>query len=177
MARSSGKIGEGSVEVFGPDGQSKAVYDFHGYDIIHDPSEPAFWLCDKHLLKVSSDGKVLMRKEVAEWCAVSVAIDPKAKTVWVVGREHTKGKLGRSELIAFDRNGKTLRTVPLEDKHPFRVAADPRDGSVWVANVAKSLLHYSSEGKLLAEYDKIPAVTLDMDRQTEHVWVVTAEEV
>jgi DNA-binding beta-propeller fold protein YncE len=172
---SKGAIGTGWVEVFDGKGESQAVHDLRGYDIAYDPQEPAFWLCERQLLKVSPAGKVLARTDVAEWCAVSVAVDPKTRTTWVAAREYDATK-GRNELLVFDRDGKPLRTIALGEKVPFRIAVDPRDGSVWVANLRKSLLHYSADCKLKGEHD-VAALTVDVDRRTEHVWAVTAEEV
>jgi DNA-binding beta-propeller fold protein YncE len=167
-------IGRGSVEVFDPDGRSVATHDFRGYDIAHDPKGNAFWLVEQQLLKVSLDGKVLVRKDIAEYCAVSVAVDPRTGGIWAVTCGYDDGTKGRNELLGFDPDGKPLVTRAM-DKRPLRVSVDPKDGAVWVVNWRRELRWFTAEGKP-GDTFKIPALTADVDRRTGHAWAVTESE-
>ncbi len=167
-------IGQGSVQVFDPDGRSIATHDFRGYDIAHDQKENAFWLVEQQLLKVSLDGKVLVRKDIAEYCAVSVAVDPRTGGVWAVTCGYDDGTKGRNELLGFGPDGKSLVTRAV-DKQPHRVSVDPKDGAVWVVNSRRGLRWFTAEGKP-GDTFKIPALTVDVDRRTGHAWAVTESE-
>src|SRR5262249_32102101 len=146
-----------------------------GYDLAYDWKGKAFWLVGQELLKVTTDGKVLLQKPLAEWCAVSVAVEHKTGTVWVVARQYALGG-GRNERLGFDNDGKALHTIPLGTRNPFKVAVDERDGAVWVANKRKSVLRYTADGKLARE-DNVPALAVEADRSTGNAWVVTPEEI
>src|SRR5205823_5376926 len=107
------------------------------------------WLVQKQLVKVSLDGKALVRKDVADWFAVSVAVDPTSGDVWTVSRKYSE-ELGKSTLFCFDNDGKRRHAIELGELSPCKVAVNPRDGSVWVATFGDKLLHYDARGKKLA---------------------------
>ena len=62
------------------------------------------------------------------------------------------------------------------DKTPFRVSVDSRNGSVWVANMRKSVERFSAEGKSEAEFP-VEAIAVQVDPSGNDVWVVTSEDV
>lgn len=177
VARSTGRIGEGSTEVYDATGRRLATHDFRGFDISYDKKSKAFWLVEQQLLKVTLEGKVLVRKDIAKWCAVSVAVDQKTGAVWVLRRAvEPPNKDDGNHLLGFDNDGKLLHTIPLDDRTPIRVAVDSRDGAVWVTNAGKSVLRFSSGGQMEAEY-KFPALTVEVGRASGTAWVVTQEEI
>lgn len=175
VARSTGRIGGGWTEVYDGTGRLLATHDVRAYDLAYDDASKAFWLVEQQLLKVSLEGGVLVRRNLADWCAVSVAVDPKAGAVWAVTREYSVG-YGRNELLKFDRDGNPLLRVPLGDGAPFRVTVDQGDGSVWVTVWGKSLLHFSAAGRLLVE-QFLPVLAAEVARGTGDLWIVTNAEI
>jgi hypothetical protein len=91
-------------------------------------------------------------------------------------RKHTQVAGSSNRLLKFGADGKESAAIELGEKNPFRVTVDPKDGSVWVANLRRSVEHYSAEGKSVAEY---PAEALAVQAAAggSDVWVVTSTEV
>jgi RNA polymerase sigma factor (sigma-70 family) len=176
VARGPGIVGEGTTEVFDPSGRSLAVHDIPGYDMAYDAKHNAFWLVDKNLVKVSIEGKVLLRQQIADWYAVSVAVDARSGTVWAVTRRHQRQGMGKNGLLTFDSAGKKLHDIALGDGIPFRVAVDERDGSAWVTDLRKGLRHYDSTGKLTSDLT-LHALAAEVEPATGNVWVVTNEAI
>jgi hypothetical protein len=175
VARSPGRIDRGHTEVYSPAGRLLARHDPRGFDLVHDPKGKAFWLVAQDLVKVSPGGKVLVEvKGVADWCAVSLAVNPRSGAVWAASRKYPPGR-GRDALLGFDNAGKRLADVDLESA-PFRLALNPADGSVWVTLIARGLRRYSARGRLEAKVD-LPVLTAEVDPRTGNVWAVTAAEV
>jgi DNA-binding beta-propeller fold protein YncE len=175
VARSTGRVEDQATKVYDADGKERASYDFGGYDIAYDPVGRAFWMAGVRLWKASTDGKVLVRRDLPGWCAVSVAADPRTGAVWLVTRQYDVGE-GRNELLGFAGDGTPRHTIPLGERMPFRVAVDANDGAVWVTNMHRSLLQFSAGGRLEKEH-RLPALTADADRAGGGAWVVTAEEI
>jgi hypothetical protein len=175
VAAGIGQLGKSRIEVYDGKGKRLATHRVNAYDLAYDPKSKAMWAVEKQLVKLSLDGKVLVRKDVASWCAVSLAVNPTTGDVWAVSRLYAKDR-GKNALMCFDGEGKPRHTIDLGDEaNPFRVAVNARDGSVWVANWGKSLLHYDAKGKRLAEH-KLPALTVAANPRSDNVWVVTKEE-
>jgi DNA-binding beta-propeller fold protein YncE len=168
-----GRILAGSVSVHAPDGKLLATHPAPGYDITFDPKGKAFWLVGQELIKVSLEGKVLHRRKVADWYAVSIAACPRTGNIWISERKYD-ARRGQDRLLAFDGDGKELLSIPLPGAC-LRVAIDPKDGHVWAAASHKKVGRYSPEGKLLQTYP-VEASTLDVDHATGGVWAVTPEE-
>jgi DNA-binding beta-propeller fold protein YncE len=175
VCRSKGTIKDGSTDVLDQDGRRLATHDFRGFDIAYDGKSKAFWLVAQQLLKVSPEGVVLIRKDITNWCAVSVAVNQKTGTVWVVTRRHS-GDLGKNELLGFNTIGDLLYKIPLADHMPFRVAVDHDTGTVWVTSFRKSVLRYSEKGEPEGTLE-FAALTADVDRSNGNVWIVTAEDI
>jgi hypothetical protein len=176
VARSTGRIGEGCLEVFSKEGRSLKTYESVGWDLAYDPKGKVFWLAGKDLVKVSLEGKVLFQKQITTWCAASLAVNPKTGAVWVANREHTPAVLGKNELLGFDNEGQLVHSIPLKNGSPFRVAVDPNDGTVWVTIMRGPVLRYTADGKADGG-QKVTAIAADVDPHTGDVWVVTEEEV
>jgi DNA-binding beta-propeller fold protein YncE len=172
VCRSTGRIGHSSTEVFDLKGKQVVAYDHGGYDIAYDKKEAAFWMVEQEILKVSLKGEVQVRRKIAEWCAVSLAVNQKNGKVWVVKRE---GEKDQNELLGFSNKGEITLTVPLEKRNPTHVSVNQRDGTVWVTAAGQSVLRYAEDGALEVEL-KFPALAAEIDQKTEHVWIVTQEE-
>jgi DNA-binding beta-propeller fold protein YncE len=168
--------GGSHVAVYDPMGKRIAKHKVDAYDVAYDPKSKAMWATSRQLVKLSLKGDVLAEKTVADWYAVSVAVNGSTGDVWTVTRRHS-AQLGENALLGFDNDGKARHTVKLaDDAIPFRVAVNPRDGSVWVVNIRKSLLHYDSKGKRIAEH-KLDALTVATRPGSDNVWVVTEKEI
>ncbi|MGL4549582.1 MAG: hypothetical protein ACRC33_00230 [Gemmataceae bacterium] len=168
-----GRIGAGRVDVFDPAGTRLASHDVPGYDIAHDPRGDAFWVVGPELIKLSRDGKPLVRQRVAEWCAVTVAVDPKAGTVWVGERRYDAMK-GEDAVKGFNGDG-TARGSKGLATGPMRLAVDPDGPAVWVTQ-GREVVRLSADLKTRQAF-AIPALSLDVQPRTGTVWVVTAEDV
>jgi hypothetical protein len=175
ILRSTGSINSGELEVLDSVGGLLVTFKNAAYDLALDGKDKALWLAGENLTKISLAGDVLVHKKISGWCSSSIAVDPGNGLIWVTTRQHGQGG-GQNELLGFDRDGKNLHTIPLDTRMPFRVAADPLTGTVWVANWKKTLLQFSKDGKLQAEHD-IPALAVDVETESSNIWVVTPEEV
>jgi DNA-binding beta-propeller fold protein YncE len=176
VAANAGRIGSGGVDVYDAKGKRLARHAVAAYDLAYDSKSKAIWTVEKELVKLSLAGKALVRKDVAGWCAVSVAVHPTTGDVWTVSRHHSND-LGKNNLFSFDNDGKLRHSLPLgEQTIPFRVAVNPRDGSAWVVNFRKSLLHYDAKGKRIAEHN-LNALTVAVNPASDNVWVVTPTEI
>jgi DNA-binding beta-propeller fold protein YncE len=164
------------LDVYDAAGKRLKSHDVSAYDLAYDAKSKAMWAVEKYLRKLSLDGKTLVRKHVADWFAVSVAVNNSTGDVWTVSRRYSD-KLGANALLGFDNDGKARVTAKLaDDAIPFRVAVNPRDGSVWVVNIRRSLLHYDSKGKRIAEH-KLEALTVAAKPGSDNVWIVTQTEI
>ena len=171
------RIGKGKTVVYDDKGKEVASYDVPGWDIVYDRKAKAFWIADGKLTKVSAaKGDVLFSVDVSTWCASSVDVDPKSGAAWVAVRENQKGDGSSNQLLKFDAAGKPLATIGLGEKVPFRVSVDSRNGSVWVANLSKSVERFSAEGKSEAEFP-VEALAVQVDPSGNDVWVVTPDDV
>jgi DNA-binding beta-propeller fold protein YncE len=169
-------IGDGAVTVYDPQGKVVAKYDVAGWDIVYDPKAKAFWVAAKDLTKISAKtGAVSLTLPVALWCASSVDVDPRSGAVWVGVRDHSDVLGSSNMLLKFDADGKELEVIPLGEKDPFRVSIDPTDGSLWVANLRKSVDHYSADGKLMSQHE-VHALAVQVDPAGGAVWVATQTE-
>ena len=177
-ALEGGKIGEGKTVVLDEKGRLVASYDISGWDIVYDRKAKAFWIADRNLSKVSAaKGEVLFSVPVSTWCASSLDFDPTGGGVWVSVREYTQGDGSSNRLLRFDAKGKEIAAIDLGQKTPFRVSVSPKDGSVWVAHLGKSVERFSGEGKSLVEHP-VTALAVQIDPAAEgDIWVVTPTEV
>lgn len=173
------RLGGGSIAVYDLKGKRLAEHKVASYDLAYDPKSKAIWATGQKLTKVSLDGKVLAEKEITIWNSVSVAVNGDTGDVWTVSRRHPQVVGSKNALFGFDNAGKPRCTVELGDTDemiPFKVAVNPRDGSVWLANFRRSLLHFDAKGKRIAEH-KIKALTVAVNTASNNVWVVTEQEV
>lgn len=171
------QIGRSKTVVYDDKGKEVASYDVSGWDIVYDRKAKAFWLAEKKLTKVSAtNGNVLFSVDVSTWCASSVDVDHMSGAAWVAVREYEKGDGSRNELLKFDAAGKPLATIGLGEKVPFRVSVNPKNGSVWVAHMGKSVERFSAEGKSEAEFP-MEALAVQVDPSGNDVWVVTPDDI
>src|SRR5207253_6536180 len=98
--RGTGRIDQGSLDVYDPKGEHLASYPHYGWDLSYDRKSRAFWLAEKNLLKLDLEGKVLFEERITEWCASSLAVNQSTGTVWVTTRHHSQA-LGQNALLAF----------------------------------------------------------------------------
>ena len=171
------QIGKTKTVVYDDKGKEVASYDVPGWDIVYDRKAKAFWIADNKLTKISAaNGNVLFAVDISTWCASSVDLDHKSGAAWVAVREYEKGDGSRNELLKFDAEGKPLATIGMGEKVPFRVSVDSRNGSIWVANMGKSIERFSAEGKSEAEFP-VEALAVQVDPSGNDVWVVTPDDI
>lgn len=151
-----------------------------GSDIVYDRTENAFWTVGKNVTKVfATDGLVDFSHRVAEWCAVSVDMDPQSGAAWIGVRRHPQVPGSKNQLVKFSRHGKLLATVELGEKGPFSVSVDPHNGDVWMANFKKSVERFSADGKHLGSHpiQALAVLARGAGKEAEGVvWAVTGTE-
>jgi DNA-binding beta-propeller fold protein YncE len=175
VARGTGRIGQGSLDVYDPTGRRLVTHDHHGWDIAYDQKGKAFWLADTNLLKVSLLGRVVVQVPVAGWCASSLEVNQKTGSVWVATRHHSAA-LGKNALVGFENEGRRRHEVELGARSPLRVSVDSSTGCVWVTIIRGPLLKYTADGKPDGERN-VKALAADVEPGTGAVWVATQEEV
>jgi DNA-binding beta-propeller fold protein YncE len=174
--RSNGRIDRGGTVVLDPNGKELAVRDVTGFDLAYDAKGKAFWFAGKNLVKVSTEGKELFRKNVSAWSAAALAVHPDTGKVWVAVRQHPQVAGSKNELLGFDNDGERKHAIDLDDRCPFHISLDKKSGAVWATtDHGKGLRRYSADGAL--ELDKqIDVLAAHADPATGEVWVVTKEE-
>jgi hypothetical protein len=173
----AGRVGQGKTVVYNDKGMEVASYDISGWDIVYDRKAKAFWIAEGKLTKINAaKGEVLFSAHVSTWCASSVDVDPRSGAAWVAVREHPQVVGSSARLLKFDANGTELVAIDLGPKDPFRVSVDPKGGSVWVANLRKSVERFSAEGKSETEH-AVEALAVQVDPAGGDAWVVTPTEV
>jgi DNA-binding beta-propeller fold protein YncE len=172
-----GAIGKSRIVVYDDKGKEVASHDISGWDVASDRKAKAFWIAERKLTKITAaKGEVICSVDVSTWCASSVDVDPNSGAAWVAVREHPDVAGSSNRLLKFDPDGSELVTIELGQKSPFRVSVDPKDGSVWVAHLGKSVERFSADGKSLAEY-AVEALAVQIDPAGGNAWVVTPTEV
>ena len=152
VATSNGITYGEALLVLDPDGIEVKKYHYPGIDLTYDPAGKAFWLVGKRVMRIQPTGKVDFNHPLARWCSSSVTVNPKTGTAWIAVREHSQVHNSRNRLIAFDRTGKQLHDLALNDHSPYKISLDSSDGSVWVASLHKGIRHFSPDGRLLREF-------------------------
>lgn len=148
------------IVVFDEHGQEIMTHEMGGFDIVYDRTENAFWTVNKNVTKIfAADGQVDFSQRVAEWCAVSIDMDPQSGAAWIGVRKHPDVPESKNQLVKCSRHGRQLATVELGQAGPFCVSVDPKTSDVWVANINKSVERYSSEGRHQASFP-IPALAI-----------------
>jgi hypothetical protein len=170
-------IGSGKTVVYDGKGEKVATYGISGYDIVYDRKAKAFWIAETNLTKITAaKGDVVFSVPVSTWCASSVDVDARTGAAWVAVREHSQVLGSSNRLLKFDAEGKEAVAIDLGDRHPFRVSVDPKDGSVWLAHLMKSVERFSADGKPQAEH-AVAALAVQVDPAGGDVWVVTPVDV
>jgi hypothetical protein len=161
--------------VFDSKGKQRAVYDLSGFDIAYDGKSKSIWIVGSNLAKVRQ-GKVIVNKQIATWCASSLAVHTATGMVWVAVRQIPQMLNSKNELLGFDNDGNLRKRIPLDDDAiPFHVSVDSRDGAVWLTLLRQSVRRYTADGKLDAEHE-LNALAAESDSRSGGVWIVTPEE-
>lgn len=172
-----GAIGKGKTVVYDDKGKEVASYDISGWDVAYDRKAKAFWIAERKLTKITAaKGDLVCSVDVSTWCASSVDVDPRSGAAWVAVREHPDVAGSSNRLLKFDPDGKESAAIDPGQKSPFRVSVDPKDGSLWVAHLRKSVERFSSDGKSEAEHP-VEALAVQVDPTGGNAWVVTPTEV
>jgi hypothetical protein len=172
-----GQIGNGKTVVYDVTGKEVATHDISGWDIAYDRKAKAFWIAEMKLTKISAvKGVVLFSTNISTWCASSLDVDPRSGAAWVTVRAHPEVAGSSNRLLKFDADGKEVVAIDLGPKSPFRVSVDPKDGSVWVAHLNRSVERFSANGKSETEHP-VAALAVQVDPARGDAWVVTPTEV
>lgn len=172
---SKGTIYGDKTIVFDPHGKKLATHDISGWDIAYDAKGKAFWIAGKKLGKISADkGTIAFQKDIAAWCASSVAVHSSG-TIWVAVRAHPDVVNSNNELLIFANDGALQHQVPLGDAMPFRISVDSRTGAGWVTIFRRAVRRYAPDGKLEREFP-IAALAAQAEPVQGGVWVVTPHE-
>jgi DNA-binding beta-propeller fold protein YncE len=157
---SGGGIGKGNLQVISPAGKPVATYPIAGLDIAYSRQDRSFWVVSKDVSKVSLDGKVLDQiTGQIPWCAVSVSVDQKTGSAWVVVRAHPQVVDSKDGLWIVDKNVKVQKRIDLEELAPSCVAVDSENGVAWVG-CGSTTLHFTTGGEKLKSARLVPGFSV-----------------
>lgn len=177
VLENDGGIAKGKTTIYDERGQQVVQSDVSGWDVAYDRASKSFWIAEKQLTKISAtDGRVAFAADITTWCASSVDVESNGKTAWVAVRQHENVAGSANQLLKFAADGKKLAVVELREKMPFRVSIDPADGSVWVAQLRKSVERYSPDGVLMSQHP-VHALAVQVDPAGDGVWIVSTDDV
>lgn len=129
---SDGKIYGNGVVVIDSAGNIVRQAKVAGFDIAVDPNAGCLWLVGGDIKKCDMDLQVIWTKEVVQWCASSVDVNPDG-SVWVTERKHPNVG-GQNRLLKLSPRGHIAQSIPL-DISPMCVRVDSSDGAVWVTGI------------------------------------------
>jgi DNA-binding beta-propeller fold protein YncE len=169
-----GRIEDGTTIVYSPEGKRLASHPAVGYDIAFDPKNKSMWAVAQEVTRLSLDGKVIARKRVTDYYAVSVAPCPITGNAWV-SVNPGGGRAVNDYVVAFDKDMKEVARFSTDGTRCPRLAVSPKDGSVWAALAHREIRRYSKEGKLEATFE-VEVTSLAADHATGGIWATTADE-
>jgi len=160
----------GETVVLDPSGNEVATFPVTGNDIAYDPLTDGFWLAGNGTLKLNRQGKEVFHKSFEGWACVSVDVNPKDGSAWIIERSHPQNRLWH-----LDAQGNVLRTWAIGTRDPMAIAYDSRNDIAWVVNDRSEVLRFRPNGQELPPLP-IKAVAIAISPTTGQVWVNTTEE-
>ena len=156
--------------VLDPSGsKTLAEWKFGAFDIAYSRHDDCFWLVGKKVLKVSRDGNILYQSpgEFA-WLAVSVGVNDKDGSVFVVERRHTQVAGSQDKLHILAPDGSERRAVNIEGGLPFAVAVDSMRGCAWLATNDR-VLKVDVDGRIRLTAP-VSSFSICIEPDTGYVW-------
>ena len=140
------QLNQGETVVLDSQGSEVASWPIRAIDIAYDPHSDAFWMAGYHQTKIDRTGKVLMNRKVDGWCCVSVSVNRKDGTAWMVERNHPDID-GKNRLWAFNSDGAVLHKIDLNENNPMQVVCLSHSGTAWVL-CRQGVLRVDPNGKV-----------------------------
>ena len=169
----------GLTWVFDNNGTQIATLPIGGSDIAYDPQGDVFWIVNFAIVKLSREGKTLLRISTTSEKGVfrSVSVNPRDGSVWA-GQENVPGTgNGETEIWHVDARGHILAV----SKRPGLVGAslicDSQNGNVWITGLGQAnILRMAPDGQELAPIP-IKATSLSISPTTGRIWAATKTEI
>lgn len=170
-------LNEGAVVIYNTRGEQIKTIDVTGWDIVYDRKAKAFWVADKELKKIdAATGKVFFSIMISQWTATTLDVDQTRGHAWVHVSEHTDIRGTKNRLLKFDERGAPLLGLDRGELWCNKIAVDSVTGSCWLRRGIEGIERLSAEGKSETVL-KQPCLTLQVERQGSHLWLVTADEI
>ena len=167
---SEGTIYGKSLIELNPSGQKIQDWDHKGFDIAYSEKDDCFWLVGKKVLKLDKDGKTIFEwPEEFAWVAVSVSINNRDGSAWVMERRHSQVEGSRNRVWVFESGGKVRRKIDLKDRGVSSVAVDSRHGFAWVAT-SQGVLKLALDGEIKTDIP-IQGFSLCIEPDTGYVLI------
>lgn len=169
------RLNSGETVVFNATGEEVAAFPYRAIDMAYDPHSDTFWLVGYEILRLSREGKVLLKKPVEGWCCASVSVNPKNGNVWIAERDHPDVARSKNRLWLFDAKGAVLRKIDLEN-HIFIVACDPRTGDAFFSGYQAGFKRVSADGQP-QDISDVQVTNISPSPTQDTVWVTTKQEI
>jgi hypothetical protein len=175
----------GELLVLDVTGNEKSRYPIAGLGISYSPSEDAFWVVGKSVVKINRDGQVLCTQPLfsSTFAFRGMVVDRERGGAWVLDDLRTPGNPFQSQLWKVTPDGKPTvvhkfaeSTLPLSlicvDSQPWVVEAsstmsEPRKDS--------DIEHFDAEGKSLGTIP-VPAQNITIGVQSGVIWAQTKDQ-
>jgi 5-hydroxyisourate hydrolase-like protein (transthyretin family) len=166
----------GQTVVFDRTGREVTSFPVRGVDIAYDPHTDGFWLVGDGITKLSRQGQELFHELRAGWAYVSVAMNPRDGSLWIVERAHPDVARSVNRLWHRDAKGGVIKTWDLGEKPIFGVACDPKTGTAWVTSLGTDLLRFTADGNELPPLP-VKARAIAISPATGQVWLTTETDI
>jgi len=118
----------------------------------------------------------LFRRSCEGSAFVSVSVNPRDGSVWVVERAHPDWSRSANQVWHLDSGGGVIKIWPLGEKRIFGIACDSKTGTACVACLRSEILRFTADRRGLPPLP-IKAVAVAASPTTGQVWATTETEV
>ncbi len=177
--RSNGLTGPreyGITVVLDEKGTMTAALPVGGNDIAYDPRADAFWLANSAIVKLSRDGRTLLRIPSMEASFQLVSVNPTDGSAWVVEDDRLGRGTGETKVWHVDAEGKSLAVWKKTGLFVMALACDRQTGNVWIAGGNTDIIRLAPDGKELAPIP-FKATSLSISPTTGRIWAATKTEI
>jgi hypothetical protein len=157
-------------------GMTTAALPIGGNDIVYDPHSDTFWLVNSAIVKLTREGKTLLRVPSKEAGFQLVSVNPTDGSAWVVEDDRLSRGTGETKVWHVDADGKSLAVWKKTGLFVMALACDPQSGIAWIAGGNSDIIRLTPDGK---ELTPIPfkATSLSVSATTGRIWAATKTEI
>ena len=145
----------------------------------YDPLGDAFWIVNFAIIKLSREGKTLLRISTTNKNGVfrSVSVNPRDGSVWVVQENVPGTGSGETEIWHVDARGQILAVSKKPGLVEASLICDPQNGNAWITGLGQAyILRLAPDGQELVPIP-IKATSLSISPTTGRIWAATKTEI